>query len=168
MDEYVNIVSTMAEPFGQWIMLDVHDNWRRNEDYLNLPLDRFYSVIRSAVASGYTVTCGGDTSEPGVDGMEDAAIIPSWDIPAAYIDQSSRELRIVNGTTSDDHGVHLVGFLPHGGRDWFLAKDSNRSSRLGAFKGYYFYDGDFIRLKALTCMVHHDRLEGLLSGEDRW
>ncbi|MCK4304354.1 MAG: peptidase C1 [Candidatus Eisenbacteria sp.] len=159
MDDYVNIVSTIKEPFGEWILFDVHDNWRRLEDYLNLPLDDFYSVIKSAVTSGYTVSICGDVSEPGLDGMEDAAVIPTWDIPPEYIDQSSREYRIEYGITGDDHGVHAVGFLRHNGRDWFLVKDSNRSSRLGKFKGYYFYDGDYIRLKMLAGMVHKDRLE---------
>lgn len=165
MDDYINLVSTMTEPFGEWILHDVHDNWRRSRDFLNLRLETFYAVIRSAVQDGYTVSLGGDVSEPGLDGMEDAARIPSWDIPSEFIDQASRELRIYNGTTTDDHGVHTVGYLKHGGEDWFLIKDSNRSSRLGRFKGYYFYAGDYIRLKMLGCMVHRDRVADLLPSE---
>ncbi|MHB8080457.1 MAG: C1 family peptidase, partial [Candidatus Krumholzibacteriia bacterium] len=162
LDDYVNCVSTLRYPFHERVLLDVPDNWRRRADYLNLPLDEFYRVIRETLQAGGTVSIGGDVSEPGMDGLEGAAVIPAWDIPARLIDQDSRELRIVNGTTGDDHGVHLVGFLRHGGRDWFLVKDSNQSSRLGRFKGYYFYDGDYIRLKMLSFMVHRDRLAGLL------
>jgi bleomycin hydrolase len=162
LDDYVNCISTLREPFGQYVVLDVVDNWRRKSDYLNLPLADFYRVIKEAVQAGYTVSLGGDVSEPGLDGYEDAAVIPAWDIPAAYIDQGSREFRIANGTTTDDHGVHAVGYLRHGDRDWFLIKDSNRSSRLGEFKGYYFYAGDYIRLKTLAFMVHKDRLQDLL------
>ncbi len=105
---------------------------------------------------------GGDNSEPGVDGLEDCAVVPSWDIPSKYIDQGSREFRIYNETTSDDHGIHIVGFKRIKGVDWFLIKDSNRSSRLGEYKGFYFFTGDYIRLKMLGFMVHKDRLEGLL------
>jgi bleomycin hydrolase len=162
LDDYVHCVSTLREPFHTRVLLDVPDNWRRRDDYLNLPLDQFYRVIREAVQAGGTVSIGGDVSEPGMDGLEGAAVIPAWDIPAKLIAQDSRELRIVNGTTGDDHGVHLIGFLRQGGRDWFLVKDSNQSSRLGRFKGYYFYDGDYIRLKMLSFMVHKDRLAGLL------
>jgi len=162
LDDYVNCISTLKEPFGQYVVLDVADNWRRKSNYLNLPLDDFYRVIKGAIQAGYTVSLGGDVSEPGLDGYEDAAVIPPWDIPAAYIDQGSREFRIANGTTTDDHGVHAVGYLRHGDRDWFLIKDSNRSSRLGQFEGYYFYDGDYIRLKMLAFMVHKDRLRELL------
>ncbi len=71
--------------------------------------------------------------------------------------------RIANGTTGDDHGVHIVGTTELGGREWFLIKDSNRSSRLGDHKGYYFWDGDYIKLKMLSYTVHKDLLEGLLK-----
>lgn len=165
LDDYVEICSTLREPFGAWMVLDVYDNWRRRNDYLNLPLEDFYGVIQSALLDGYTLALGGDTSEPGVDGMQDAVVVPSFDIPGAWIDQASREYRIDNRTTTDDHGFHVVGYLNLDGRDWFLDKDSNRSSRLGEHKGYFFYDGDYIRLKMLSAMVHRDRLAGLLPEE---
>jgi bleomycin hydrolase len=152
----------MRESFHTFVLLDVPDNWRRKTDYLNLPLTDFYRVVREAIPAGYSVSLGGDVSEPGLDGHADAAIIPAWDIPTEFINQGSREFRIHNGTTTDDHGVHLVGYLTLAGRDWFLIKDSNRSSRLGQFSGYYFYQGDYIKLKTLAFMVHRDRLAGLL------
>lgn len=161
-DEYVDVVSTLKEPFGTWIVYDFPDNWRRARTCLNLPLEAFYRVVRDAVRDGHTVALGGDNSEPGMDGAEDAAVVPSWDIPREAIDQASRELRIYNGTTGDDHGIHAVGFLRHGGRDWFLIKDSGSGAQLGTFPGYYFFDGDYIRLKMLSAMAHRDRLKGLL------
>src|SRR5690606_35859751 len=80
---YVSVVSTLTAPFGQSMLFDVSDNWRRRDDFLNLPLDEFYAIIKSALSAGYTLSIGGDVSEPGLDGMEDAAVIPSWDIPSA-------------------------------------------------------------------------------------
>ncbi|MBU8871602.1 MAG: hypothetical protein KOO60_12120 [Gemmatimonadales bacterium] len=163
MDDYVACVSRMNEPFHTRVLLDVEDNWRRKEDYLNLPLDEFYQVIKESVQAGYTLSIGGDNSEAGMDGKFDTAIIPEWDIPLKYINQGSREFRIANRTTGDDHGVHIVAFKPLGDRDWFLIKDSNRSSRLGEHKGYYFWSGDYIQLKMLSFTVHKDRLKGLLD-----
>lgn len=162
-DRYVSCVSRLDRPFYTRVQLDVPDNWRRKADYFNLPLDDFYKVLFQAVSDGVTVTLGGDNSEPGMDGLYDAAVIPEWDIPARWINQASRELRITNGTTGDDHGVHAVGVLRHENRDWFLVKDSNRSSRLGKHQGYYFWDGDYIRLKMLTFMVDKERLGTLLD-----
>lgn len=161
-DDYVSCVSRMDTEFGQWCLLDVTDNWRRSDRFLNLPLDTFYKVVKDAIKDGYTVDFGGDNSEPGVDGKYDCADIPPWDIPADYIDQGSREHRIVSRQTTDDHGVHIVGYTKVKGRDWYLMKDSNRSSRLGNYKGYYFFSGDYLKLKMLAFMVHKDRLEGLL------
>ena len=162
-DAYVPCVSRMNVPYYARVLLDVPDNWRRRDDYFNLPLDDFYQVIHRALGDGVTVVLGGDNSEPGMDGRHDAAVIPEWDIPSRWIGQASRELRITNGTTTDDHGVHAVGLLRHGGRDWFLIKDSNRSSRLGKYEGYYMWDGDYVRLKMLSFLVHRERLAGLLD-----
>jgi bleomycin hydrolase len=165
LDAYVSCVSRLDEPFGGYVLLDVPDNWRRKDDYLNLPLDVWYKTLRESVRAGVTVVLGGDNSEPGMDGLHDAGVIPEWDIPSKFIDQAAREFRIHNRTTGDDHGVHAVGFVRHKGRDWFLIKDSNRSSRLGRHEGYYMWDGDFIKLKMLTFMVHRDRLQGLLPED---
>ena len=163
MEDYVGCVSRLDTPFYTRVLLDVTDNWRRKDDYLNLPLHDFYEVIKKSVKDGYTVSIGGDNSEAGMDGMFDTGIIPEWDIPSKYINQASREFRIGNKTTGDDHGLHVVGYTKLGGQDWFLIKDSNRSSRLGEFKGYYFWSGDYIKLKMLSFTVHKDRLEGLLN-----
>ena len=163
MGQYRSVVSRMDEPFRSEVLLDVPDNWRRKDDYFNLPLDDFYTVIKQAVADGYTVSIGGDNSEAGMDGKYDVAIVPEWDIPSEFINQGSREFRIANGTTGDDHGVQIVGYTTLGDRDWFLIKDSNRSSRLGAHQGYYFWDGDYIKLKMLSFTIHEDRLEEYLN-----
>ena len=49
------------------------------------------------------------------------------------------------------------------GHDWFLIKDSNRSSRHGEFEGYYFYRDDYVRLKMLTFTVHKDAIADILA-----
>jgi bleomycin hydrolase len=56
-----------------------------------------------------------------------------------------------------------VGFTRHAGRDWFLVKDSGRSSRWGRHRGYYFMRGDYARLKVLAFSVHRDAVKGLLK-----
>ncbi len=161
--DYVCCVSRMNAPFNTRVLLDVHDNWRRNDNYLNLSLDDFMGTINKALDMGYTMAIGGDNSEPGMDGKADKAIIPEWDIPEAYINQASREFRIENGTTGDDHGLHLVGRTQVGDDYWYLIKDSNRSSRLGKYKGYYMWRQDFIKLKMLSFTVHKDVLGDLLD-----
>ncbi len=162
MDDYVSVMSTKYFPFYTRQEFRVPDNWWHSQDYINLPLELFYNVIKRAMKSGYTLIIGGDVSEPGKLGTNDIAFIPTFDIPGKYINQDSREYRIANGSTQDDHGVHLIGYKRHKGHDWFLIKDSGRSSRWGKHQGYYFFRGDFIKLKMLTFTVHKDMLDDIL------
>ncbi|HPR63524.1 MAG TPA: C1 family peptidase [Thermoanaerobaculia bacterium] len=163
LDAYVEVMSTLRYPFWTRAKFEAPDNWWHSEDYLNLPLDTFYAAIRRSIENGYSVAIGGDVSEPAYSGMDEVAFIPSFDIPQSYINQTSREFRIANNTTEDDHGIHLVGYTRIGDHDWFLIKDSGRSSRWGPHEGYYFYRDDYVRLKMLTFTVHRDMLTGELN-----
>lgn len=162
LKEYVCLMSTLSEPFYEYGEYAVKANWWRSKDYYNVPLDVFYQIVKEAVRNGYSVKLNGDVSEPGYDGFQDAAIIPTFDIPEACIDQDARELRIVNGATEDDHDVHLVGYADIEGKDWFLVKDSASSAQHGKFKGYWFYRGDYIKLKTLTIIVHRDVVKNVI------
>ncbi len=163
MDDYVAIISTLKFPFYTRGEYEVPDNWWHSKDYYNVPLDEFHGLIKKAIQAGYTVALGGDVSEPGYQGFEDAAIVPEFDIPQEFINQESREFRFYNKTTEDDHLIHLVGYAEVGGRDWFLIKDSSRSARWGKFEGLYFYRDDYIKLKMLTAMFHRDVLNDILG-----
>lgn len=162
LDDYYSVMSTSYFPFYTIQEFRVPDNWWHSKKYINLPLDVWYETIKKAINSGYTLVIGGDVSEPGKSGVNDIAFIPTFDIPAQYIDQDSREYRIYNKTTDDDHGIHLVGYVKEKGKDWFLVKDSARSSRKGKYKGYYFFREDFIKLKMLTFTIHKDMLKEIL------
>jgi bleomycin hydrolase len=163
MDNYVDIMSTSYYPFYTFQEYAVPDNWWHSKDYLNVPLDVWYGLIVKAIKAGYSVGIGGDVSEPGKLGFQDVCFIPSFDIPAQFIDQDAREYRIDNKTTDDDHGIHLVGYSHFKGHDWFLIKDSNRSSRWGNFKGYFFFRDDYIKLKMLSFTVPKELIKDILA-----
>ena len=105
--------------------------------------------------------------EPGYNGFEDAAVVPDFDIPQAYINQDAREFRMYNRSTGDEHGIHVVGYKVIDNRDWFLIKDSSRSGRWGDFEGYFFYRDDYIRLKMLFYVVHKDALKSVIKKFER-
>ncbi|MBD3224043.1 MAG: peptidase C1, partial [Caldithrix sp.] len=94
--------------------------------------------------------------EVGRIGDKDVAFVPAFDIPSDDIDQAAREFRFNNGSTTDDHLMHIVGYADSGGEDWFLVKDSWRTAWDGQFSGYYFFHEDYIKLKVLAYMVHRD------------
>ena len=162
-DDYIEFMSFMYAPFYEKAEYKVSDNWWHSADYYNVPLNEFYQAISDAVKNGYTVALGGDTSEIGKSGEEDIAIIPTFDIPVQYIDQSAREFRFKNRTSTDDHAIHLVGYKNMGDHTWFLIKDSGRSAYKGKLKGYFMYRDDYVKLKMLNFLVHKDAVQNLLK-----
>ena len=162
-DDYVDIMSLKEKPYYQQVEYEVSDNWWHDSSYYNIPLDVFMTTIKTAIKNGYGLAIGGDVSEAGYDGWHNAAIVPSFDIPSEYINDDAREFRFNNGTTGDDHGIHLVGYQNRNGRTWFLIKDSGAGSRNGNAKGYYFYDEDYVKLKIVDFMVHKDVVKELLA-----
>ena len=166
-DEYVDILSYSQEPFYKKVIYNVPDNWWLNSDYYNVPLDVFISTLKSVVRKGYTVSIGGDVSEPGFDRVTQCAVIPDFDIPSAYINDDARQMRFSNRTTTDDHGMHLVGYLEKDGKDWYLIKDSGSGSRNNDPDakefGYYFFSEDYVKLKMMDFMVHREAVKELLE-----
>jgi bleomycin hydrolase len=165
--DYVSLISTSSIPFWTRGEYAVPDNWWHDTNYLNVPLKPWFEALKATVVEGGSLVIGGDVSEPGLWGLKDVAIVPTFDIPGEYIDQDSREFRFVNRSSTDDHLIHIVGTTTVGDHDWFLIKDSNRSSRLGAHEGYYFYREDYVRLKMLMYTVHKDRVVDLLTKVDK-
>jgi bleomycin hydrolase len=162
-DDYVDVLSYMQHPYWEQVEYEVPDNWWHNKDYYNIPLDDFMKVIKHAIENGYTMAIGGDVSEAGYDSWSKCAIVPTFDIPSDYIDEYSRQFRFSNGTTTDDHGIHLIGYTTIDGAMWFLIKDSGSGSRNTGDKGYYFYHQDYVKLKIMDFMVHKDMFKDYLS-----
>jgi bleomycin hydrolase len=163
LDDYVEFMSLMEKPYYAMAEYPAGDNWWHNGDYYNVPLEEFMALIRKAVRSGHTLCIGGDTSEPGIDGHAGLAVIPSFDIPSNAIDENARQFRFSNGTTGDDHGIHVVGYAEKEGKDWYLIKDSGSGSRNNSHPGYYFYREDYVKLKMLTFTLHREVAEDILA-----
>jgi len=163
LDDYVSFMSTESVPFWTQGEYKVEDNWWHDKSYYNVPLEVWYDALVKAVKAGSTVVIGGDVSEPGYSSAEKIAVIPSFDIPQRDINQDARELRFEDGATSDDHGIHLVGYKRMAGHDWFLIKDSARASRRVPPDGYFYYRDDYVKLKMLTYMVNKSFVKDVLA-----
>jgi bleomycin hydrolase len=163
LNDYVDVISTLSFPYYTQGPYEVPDNWWYDSTYYNLPLDKWYGAIVSGIQKGYSIELGGDVSEPGWYGQKDLAVVPDYDIPSSYITPASREFRFHNQTSTDDHGIHVVGYKAIDGRDWFLIKDSGSGGRRGQFWGYFFMRDDYMRLKMLCYTVHKDVLRDLLD-----
>ena len=166
-DDYVEILSYKQEPYWNQVEYKVPDNWWHNKDYYNIPLDLYMELIKKAIREGYTMSIGGDVSESGFSRETQVALVPTYDIPSEYIDEDSRQFRFSNQTTTDDHGMHLVGYLEKDGVDWYLIKDSSSGSRNNDHNapefGYYFFHEDYVKLKMMGFTIHKDAVKDLLK-----
>ncbi len=163
-EDYLMVTSFQYAPFDTFIELKVPDNWAHRETFFNVPLDIFYGSLEKAVQKGYTAAFDSDTGEPGRIGREDAVFVPQYDIPGRYINQPARELRFKNGSTTDDHLMHILAFKQIEGDDWFLVKDSWRTAWTGSAKGYYYFHGDYIKLKTLAYIIHKDAIPDITES----
>ncbi|MBE9468759.1 MAG: peptidase C1 [Bacteroidetes bacterium] len=166
-DDYVEILSYEQEPFWKQVEYTVEDNWWHSKEYYNIPLEDYMKVLKKAVRNGYTMSIGGDVSEAGFVRSTNCALIPSFDIPSAYINGDARQFRFSNRTTTDDHGMHLVGYMQKDGKDWYLIKDSSSGSRNNDEKapefGYYFFHEDYVKLKMMGFTIHKDAVKDILK-----
>jgi len=160
--DYVAFISFMYLPFYTKGEFRVPDNWWHGREFHNLPLYEFSTALLRALRRGYTAALAVDFSEPGYSGANDIAVVPTFDIPPSYIDQSSREYRFTNGSSTDDHSVHCVGYLESAKGNWFLIKDSWENAYWGKAKGYFFYHDDYTRLKCLMFLAHKDAVKEVL------
>lgn len=163
-DDYIDFMSLMEKPYWTKTEYKVPDNWWRSEDYYNVPLTDFMNIIKSAIKNGYSMSIGGDVSESGIDSKLGVAMVPTFDIPSAYIDENARQFRFSNHTTTDDHALHLVGYLEKPNGTWFLIKDSGSGGHNNQNSpGYYYYHEDFVKLKMMTFTIHKDAAKEILQ-----
>lgn len=169
-DDYVEILSYKGQPYWQKVEYDVPDNWWHSREYYNIPLDDYMKIVKDAIKSGYTLSIGGDVSETGFSRETNCAIIPDYDIPQQYINDDARAFRFLNGTTTDDHGMQLIGILENykgTGHDWYLIKDSSSGSRniskIDPRFGYYFFRDDYVKLKMMDFTVNKKAVKDILA-----
>ena len=155
-DDYFSFMSTMSMTYNQKGELIEPDNWWHCDDYYNVKISDFMMVIDDALDSSYTVCICGDISEPAFDSWAEVGIVPDFDIPSEYIDESAREMRLRNYTTTDDHCMHIVGVHDADGQRWYMVKDSGAGGFNGPNKGYRFIHEDYIKLKMMNIMVHKE------------
>ena len=163
-DDYVDFMSLMEKPYLTQAEYKVEDNWWHSADYYNVSLDDFMSVIKSAIKNGFSISIGGDVSESGLDSKLGVAMVPTFDIPSAYIDENARQFRFSNHSTTDDHAMHLVGYEEKTNGMWFLIKDSGSGGHNNANSpGYWYVHEDYIKLKMMTITLHKDAAKEMLA-----
>lgn len=167
LGDYVTITSFTQAPFYTDFVLDIPDNFSNGRMY-NLPLDEFVSNVDNALAKGYTLALDADVSEKTFSGKAGIAVVPQNDAdvkdilseikPEKQITQQLRQQEFENFSTTDDHLMHIVGKVKdQKGNVYYKVKNSWGTQNLGN-GGYVYMSVPYLRLKAISVMVHKNSL----------
>lgn len=176
-DDYVLLTSFNHHPFYKQFMVEIPDNWAGGTMY-NLPLDEFIQVIDYSVSTGYTVAWASDMSDKGFSMKNGVAIIPekNWSDmneeevakiftgphPEKVITQELRQKEFDNFTTTDDHGMHIVGTATdQSGNTFFKVKNSWGIT--GKYDGFIYVSKPFVMLRTTNIMVNKNAIPAAIA-----
>jgi len=176
-DDYVEISSLQEYPYYSKFTLLVPDNWAFDQVY-NVKMDELTEIIDNAVKKGYTVAWAGDVSEKGFSWKNGVAFIPEKNFadmtpeekadmfngpkPEMKITEELRQKAFDNYTTTDDHGMHIVGISKdQNGKEYYIVKNSWGLSN--DYKGYLYMTKDFVKYKTTDIMVHKGAIPSAIA-----
>lgn len=167
-DEYVEMSSFTNAPYYQKTTMMVPDNWSLDQVY-NVKLNDMTDVIDNALKKGYTVAWATDVSEKTF----------SWKNGVAYVSQKKfedmtaeekadlfngpkaepeitpemRQAAFDNYTTTDDHGMHIIGIAKdQTGKEYYIVKNS--WGETNDYKGFLFVTKNFVKYKTTALLVN--------------
>jgi len=125
-------------------------------------------TIDSALENGYSVALDCDVSERTFSSKDGVAVIPKNTennikalqgiYPEMNITQEYRQDEFENYNTTDDHLMHITGMLrDQNGTKYYKVKNSwGTDADRNANGGYVYFSESYMRLKAISVMVHKD------------
>jgi bleomycin hydrolase len=176
-DDYVEISSLQEYPYYTKFVFMVPDNWSFDQVY-NVKINELTEIIDNALKTGYSVAWGGDVSEKSFSWKNGVAFVPEKkynDMTAEekadlfngpktelVVTEEMRQKAFDNYTTTDDHGMHIVGLSKdQNGKEYYIVKNSWGSSN--DYKGYLFMTKEFVKYKTTDIMLHKGGLPGSIA-----
>jgi len=157
-DDYIEITSYSYMPFYERGELLVPDNWMRNEEYYNVPLEDLVAIARHALENGYSFVVDLDVSESTNLGRSQGIKYMPEDLTGKVIDQEMRDAMFDSLATTDDHLMHTTGLATDGeGLLYFYTKDSGGTD-YGPYQGFSYISENYFRAKVLAIFLHKDAL----------
>lgn len=170
--DYIEISSYKDYPYYQPFVVPIPDNWSSDSSY-NIPMAELTEVIDNALKNGYTVGWATDVSEPYFSWKNGIAYVPDLDLynltaeqkaqlftePKAdkKITEQMRQDALNNLTTTDDHGMHIVGLAKdQTGKEYYIVKNSWGISN--DFQGYLYVTKPYVQYKTTALLVNKKAL----------
>ena len=167
-DDYCQISSFIHQPFYKPFIMLVPDNWAYGTTY-NVPLDDLTGIIDHALSEGFTVAWAADVSEKYFSWRNGIAYVPEKEFqdmtdeerinmfkgphPERAITPEMRQEAYDNYTTSDDHGMHIVGLVKdQTGTEWYKVKNSWGENN--EYKGFLYVSKNYVRYKSIAILLH--------------
>lgn len=184
MDDYISLTSFTNHPLNEECMLAIQDNWAWGTSY-NVSLDDLMAACEYALKEGYSVAWGADVSEKGFSFSNGLAINPvdpetiavsgkdnknfsdagaskssnafKTPVEEVKVTPEIRQLGYDNKTTTDDHGMHIVGlYKDQNGTKYFLVKNSWGTGNYP--EGYLYVSESYFKWKTINIYFHKDGL----------
>ncbi|MCC6251139.1 MAG: aminopeptidase [Bacteroidia bacterium] len=172
-DDYVAIGSYTHHPFYEQFIIEVSDNWSWGKIY-NVPLDEMQKITDNAINNNFTVAWASDVSEFGFSFKNGVAIVPVKDkadmtqaekdsafskpMEELNITQELRQAAFDNLSTTDDHGMHIIGSAKdQNGKRYYTVKNSwgTENNDLG---GIFYVSTAYFKYKTTSILVHKKAL----------
>ncbi len=189
MDDYLSLTSFTHFPENEECMLAIADNWAWGTSY-NVNIDNLMKATEYALKQGYTVAWGADVSEKGFSFRNGLAINPidastiavsgkdnknfsdggadkasnAFKTPVDEVEVTAeiRQAGYDNKTTTDDHGMHIVGmYKDQNGTKYFLVKNSWGTGNYP--EGYLYVSESYFKWKTINVYMHKDALSGAMK-----
>lgn len=171
-DDYIGISSFEEHPYYKPFVLLIPDNWSF-ESFYNVQINDLTDIIDNALQNGYTVAWATDVSEKSFSWKNGVAYVPEKPIeqmnaeeietmfngpkPEAKITPAQRQEAFNDYTTTDDHGMHIVGTVKdQNGKEYYIVKNSWGESN--DYKGYMYATKEYVRYKTISILLHKKAL----------
>src|SRR5690606_34306298 len=171
-DDYIGISSFEEHPYYKPFVLLIPDNWSF-ESFYNVQINDLTDIIDNALQNGYTVAWATDVSEKSFSWKNGVAYVPEKPVeqmtaeeietmfngakPEAKITPEQRQEALDNYTTTDDHGMHIVGTVKdQNGKEYYIVKNSWGESN--DYKGYMYATKEYVRYKTISILLHKKAL----------
>ncbi|MFY0481765.1 aminopeptidase C [Flavobacterium sp. PLA-1-15] len=176
-DDYVEISSFEEYPYYTKNVLLVPDNWSLDQAY-NVKMNELTDIIDNGLKKGYTVAWAGDVSEKTFSWKNGVAFVADKKFDEMTAEEKAdlfngpkKELTVTpemrqqafdNYTTTDDHGMHIVGLSKdQNGKEYYIVKNSWGESN--DYKGYLYMTKEFVKYKTTAIMVHKGAIPSAIA-----